>query len=461
MPSSFYSEGGKTYLAESICRRHTNEVVCSTCPPSIQRIFSSGFNLDSAGKKARSGLPRRAFTCKRCGRRLTVTKYLSLAFGVLDTASISTCIALVLRDRLGDSTTQRTLSGLLSRLADVEPPKALESLESSDTLATSETLETIDAPSALTTRHSTSPKRASIVRRLPLVPIDNSAHLTPARSTSKKRPSVEGGSAKGHSTLTTAFYKRPRLQIQDRPSCPSTTTLPSISIPSATLNRLPLQLSDDLTKVFSALGELSDSLVGYFLASSPEKDFLSEEGFSPLPALEVASDTTILCSPTTDLPHYEAPSSPISEPAFDDPPILRVERASFPSSPSPAPKSEPSLPAEDKGLVLPEPRSVLSPVTDPTIATPLTASTSSEPLQTAATPWNILLTTTETSEASTRAISGLLNRFERAWDPRERGAIWKEVRSLKLTSAFTSARAEHGRDGRDGETNDETSEETT
>jgi hypothetical protein len=494
MSSPFYAEGGKTYLAESICRRHTNEVICSACPPSIQRIFSSGFNLDSAGKKARSGLPRRAFACKRCGRRLTVTRYLSLAFGVLDTASISTCIALVLRDHSGDSTTQRTLSSLLSRLANVKPTKALESLESlespdtlatsstlptSNTVATSETLETIDTPSVLTTGRSTSSGRASIARRLPLIPIDNSAYLTPTHSTSKKRLCIEGESDREHSTLTTTSYKRPRLQIQDRPSRPPLTlpsvsippltlpsvsippltlpsvsipplTLPSVSIPPATLVRLPSQLSDDLTKVFSALGELSTSLVGYFPASSPEKDC------SLSPTLEVASDTTILYSPTTDPPSHEAPSSPISEPAFNDPPSSRVKRASFLSSPSLAPKSEPSLPVEGERLVLPEPRSVLFPLADPTITTTLTTSTPSDPLQAAT-----LLATTELSEASASIVSDLLDRFERARDPRERGAIWKEVRCLKLTSAFTSARAERGRDGRDGETNDEMSEETT
>lgn len=454
MPSSFYAEGGKTYLAETICRRHTNEVVCSACPPSIRRIFSSGFNLDSAGKKARSGLPRRAFACKRCSRRLTVTRYLSLAFGVLDTASISTCIALVLRDCSSDSTTQRTLSGLLSRLADVEPTKALESLD------TSETLEAIDTPSTLTARHPTSPKRASTAQRLPLVPIDHSAYLTPAHSTSKKRLSVEGESAGERSTPTTGFYKRPRLQIEDRPSRPSL-TLPSVSIPSATLNRLPSRLSDDLTKVFSALRELSAGLVGYFPASSPEKDCSPEKGFSP----EIDSDTTILYSPIAEPRPYEALSSPISEPAFDDPPSLRGKRASFLSSPSPAPKGEPSLLVEGERLVLPEPCSVPFPIADPTITTPLTTSAPSEPLQTATTPQNLLLATTEPCEASAGIVSDLLTRFDRARDSRERGAVWKEVRRLKLTSAFAIARAERCRDGRDGETlacraRGETSEET-
>lgn len=427
MPSRFYSEGGKTYLAECICRRHTNEVVCATCPPSIRHIFTSGFNLDSAGKKARSGLSRRAFACKRCCRRLTVTKYLGLAFTVLDSASISACIAIVLGDYPDDSVTQRTLNGLLSRLADVGPARLLDSLE------TSESIGAIDTPRTLTARPSTSSEQSSTVRRLLPAPIPDGTYPTPTRSTSKKRHSTGGDSAERHPVLTTAFYKRPRLQIQDCPSDPSATTSPSVSIPSAIFDRLPSQLSEDLTKVFSALSELSTGLVSYFPASSADDDLSPLEELSP--TLEIASDTTIPYSPAVELRSDDPSSSPAGEPAFEDLPFSRAARqVSFPASPSPLPGSGPSPIVEGGRLASLNDY----PVTDLTTTLPLTTSTPSRPL----------LTTTEQSETSPDALSDLLTRFDRARDSSGRKAVWREVRRLDLGHAFAAARAKLHRNER-------------
>jgi hypothetical protein len=490
MPKPLYSDGGKTYLAECICRRHTNEVVCSDCPPSIRRIFSSGFSLDSAGKRTKSGESRRAFTCKCCGRRATVSGYLTLAFAVLDSASISACIAVVLNDRPGDSTTRRTLNGILSRLAKFEPARALDSLDDSDAHDAPRRLATLD-----TNGHSTSPKRSgrSAAQRLPPVPVSsNRTYPTPTYSISKKRRrsterrSPGRDSSPERSTLTTAFYKRPRLRIQDglsRPSAtlPPSTSLPCVSIPSAVLDRLPPQLSDNITKAFSALGDLATDLIDYFPVSSPAKDSSPERELSP--ALEIASDTTILYTPGAELNPHNLSSSPISEPAFEDLPLSRTKRASFPSSPSPVPRSKPSLVVGSKRLTLPDTYSTPLPVATSTtlrpptttLATPqpptTTSTTPQPPTTTSTTPQPpittsttlrppiatltppqppittlLLTTTTKPSEISPDIISDLLVRFDRARDSGGRSAIWKEVRRLKLASAFTAARDKLRRD---------------
>jgi hypothetical protein len=493
MPKPLYSDGGKTYLAECICRRHTNEVVCSACPPSIRRIFSSGFSLDSAGKRTKSGQSRRAFTCKCCGRRATVSGYLTLAFAVLDSASISACIAIVLNDHPGDSTTRRTLNGILSRLARFEPARALDSLDDSDTHDAPRGLSTLD-----TDGRSTSPQRYSTAQRLPLVPVSsNRTYPTPTYSVSKKRRrsterrSPGRDSSPERSILTTAFYKRPRLRIQDRLSHPSATlppsttlppsaTLPYVSVPSTVLDRLPPQLSDNITKAFSALSDLATDLIDYFPVSSLTKDSSPERELSP--ALEVASDTTILYTPGAERNPHDLLSSPNSEPAFEDLPLSRTKRASFLSSPSPVPRSKPSLVVGSKRLApshtystplpittsttpqpptttstTPQPPTTTSTTPQPPTTTsttpqpPTTTSTTPQPPTTTLRPpqppiTTLLLTTTKPSEISPDIISDLLVRFDRARDPGGRSAIWKEVRRLKLASAFTAAREKLRRD---------------
>jgi hypothetical protein len=190
------------------------------------------------------------------------------------------------------------------------------------------------------------------------------------------------------------------LRIQDRLSYPSATlppsttlppsaTVPYVSVPSTVLDRLPPQLSDNITKAFSALSDLATDLIDYFPVSSPTKDSSPERELSP--ALEVASDTTILYTLGAERNPYDLLSSPNSEPAFEDLPLSRTKRASFLSSPSPVPRSKPSLVVESKRLALPDTHSTPLPVATSTTPPPpnttsTTSTTPQPPTTTSATP---------------------------------------------------------------------------
>jgi hypothetical protein len=85
----YYPEQGRTPLAEELLSHHRLEIVCRAgyVP---KNVLSAGFNLDSAGKKSSSDLPRRAFTCRVGGKRLTVSGFLDLAFKRLPRSSVAT-----------------------------------------------------------------------------------------------------------------------------------------------------------------------------------------------------------------------------------------------------------------------------------------------------------------------------------------------------------------------------------
>ena len=84
----FADEVGKQPLAQSLFDAYKHKIRCPTCPGTVG---AQGYNLDSAGKSATDGLPRRYFACQRSNsrgstegcRRASCAKYIELARGQL------------------------------------------------------------------------------------------------------------------------------------------------------------------------------------------------------------------------------------------------------------------------------------------------------------------------------------------------------------------------------------------